>query len=188
MIQNSDKTSLKRLNSEGIEWFRSLLKKLDPETYNKIDLRNKNRIFRAVEVCLQTGRPYSSFLKYTPKKRSFNIVKIAIYRERQELYELINKRLDIMIEQGLVDEAKSLYPYRYLVPLKTVGYKELFDYFDGKYNLSEAIELIKRNTRHYARKQLTWFRRDKDYQWFHATDYDKIKSFIEQKLNEKTIF
>lgn len=178
---------MQELNTRGIEWFRALLKKLDPQTYERIDLKNKNRVFRAVEVCLQTGRPYSSFLQNTSKQRPFGILKIALDRPREELYEAINLRVDKMIQNGLIEEARALYPFRHLVPLKTVGYKELFDYFDGKYSLEEAIDLIKRNTRKYARKQLTWLRRDKDYVWFHPDQVEEILRFIQQKLHEKDV-
>jgi len=179
---------LNMLNNNGIEWLRAMLKKLDPDTYHKIDLKNKNRIFRAVEVCLQTGKPYSQFLKNTKKTRFFNILKIALNRNREELYQLINNRVDKMIEQGLIEEAKELYKYRNLTPLKTVGYKELFDYFENKHNLDETIELIKINTRKYARKQLTWFRRDKEFKWFHPDEKQLIIKYIENNIHERIVF
>lgn len=178
---------MQELNNHGIEWLRALLKNLDPQSYERIDLKNKNRLFRAVEVCIQTGKPYSSFLQNKGKQRPFRILKIALDRPREELYEAINLRVDKMIQNGLEEEAKALYPFRHLVPLKTVGYKELFDYFDGKYSLEEAIDLIKRNTRKYARKQLTWLRRDKDYVWFRPCQVEDIKHLIQQKLHEKNV-
>ena len=176
---------IEMLNEKGIEWLRALLKQLDPDTYNRIDLKNKNRVLRAIEVSLQTGLPYSSFLKRTPKKRPFNIIKIAINKEREKLYADINSRVDEMIKAGLVNEALSLYKYKHLTPLKTVGYKELFDFIENKITLDEAIDLIKRNTRKYARKQLTWFRRDKEYKWFDSNDLEKITQYIFEKVNEK---
>ncbi len=178
---------MQELNTHGIEWLRALLMKLDPLTYERIDLKNKNRLFRAVEVCIQTGRPYSSFLQNTAKQRPFRILKIALNRPREELYEAIDLRVDTMIKDGLEKEVRALFPFRHLVPLNTVGYKELFDYFDGKCSLEQAIDLIKRNTRKYARKQLTWFRRDKDYVWFHPYQLEEIKHLIQQKLHEKNV-
>ncbi len=182
------KELLIQYEKNGIDWFRALLKKLDPNTYQNIDLKNKNRIFRAVEVCLQTGKPYSYFLKNTKKHRPFKILKIALNRNRLELYDIINNRVDKMTEKGLIEEAKSLYSFKNYTPLKTVGYKELFDYLENKYSLDEAIDLIKRNTRKYARKQLTWFRRDKDYRWFHPNDKSLIIHYIENNINERTFF
>ena len=173
----------KQLIDNGIEWIRAQLQKLDFETYQKIDLSNKNRILRALEVCLQTGMPYSSFLKKKSKDRPYKILKIALDMPRKLLYERINLRVDEMIKQGLVEEARKFYPYKNLIPLKTVGYKELFDYFDGKLTLEEAIDLIKRNTRKYARKQLSWFRRDKDYYWFHPNDKNNIIDLIQSHIS-----
>lgn len=173
----------KQLIDNGIEWIRTQLQKLDFETYQKIDLSNKNRILRALEVCLQTGMPYSSFLKKKSKDRPYKILKIALDMPRKLLYERINLRVDEMIKQGLVEEARKLYPYKNLIPLKTVGYKELFDYFDSKLTLEEAIDLIKRNTRKYARKQLSWFRRDKDYYWFHPNDKNNIIDLIQSHIS-----
>jgi tRNA dimethylallyltransferase len=172
-----------RMNTEGVESLRIELKNLDPLTYERIDLRNKNRIFRALEMCLLTGKPYSDFLLKTPKKRPFNIIKIALNMNRAELHNRINQRTDKMIEAGLLDEAKSLFPFRQHNALKTVGYKELFDYFDEKTSLTEAIELIKRNTRRYARKQISWFNRNNDYTWFAPGQFAEIVNFIQSKKN-----
>lgn len=172
----------KQMHDKGIEWLRNQLYKLDIETYKRIDLSNIKRILRAVEVCLQTGKPYSSFLKYKKKERPFRILKIALDLPRDELYQRINRRVDIMINKGLEDEALQFYNYRNLTALKTVGYKELFEYFDGKISKEEAIDLIKRNTRKYARKQLTWFRRNNDYVWFNPHNYELINNFIKQNL------
>ena len=147
--------------TEGVEYLRRQLKILDPVHYAKVDLRNHKRIMKAIEVCLQTGKPYSSFLTAQEKKRPFEIEKILLNRPREELFERINLRTTLMMEQGLLDEVKTLYPFKHLNALNTVGYKELFDYMDGKYDLNTAIELIQRNTRRYAKRQLTWFAREK---------------------------
>jgi len=151
--------------NEGIEYLRRQLKMLDPEQYAKTDLRNHKRIMKGIEISLQTGKPYSSFLTAQQRKRPFEIEKIVLNRPREELYERINQRTSLMMDEGLLEEAESLYPYRHLNALNTVGYKELFDYMDGQYNLEKAVELIRRNTRRYAKRQLTWFARDKEMKW-----------------------
>jgi len=176
---------MSRLETEGVESLRIELKKLDVVTYNKIDLRNKNRIVRALEMCLLTGKPYSQFLLKTPKQRPFNIIKIALNIDRNELHNKINERVELMFEAGLENEAKSLYQYKNLNALKTVGYKELFDYLDNKIELKQAKELIKRNTRRYARKQISWFNRNNEYKWFEPNDFNKILQFVNSKINEK---
>lgn len=163
---------------EGIESLRLQLKMLDPETYSKIDLKNPKRILKALEVTIQTGKPYSTFLSETRKKRNFNIIKIGLQRERNELYQRINLRVDQMIDEGLIDEAKRLYKDRNLNSLNTVGYKELFAHFDGEITEEKAIELIKRNSRHYAKRQISWFSRDKEIEWFHPDKKDEIIRFI----------
>jgi tRNA dimethylallyltransferase len=154
------KTVAERFASEGIEYLRRQLKMLDPEHYAKVDLRNHKRIMKAIEVSLQTGKPYSSFLTAQQRKRPFDIEKIIIERPREELYERINHRTTLMMEQGLLEEAQKLYSFRHLNALNTVGYKELFAYMDGQHDLDTAIELIRRNTRRYAKRQLTWIARD----------------------------
>ncbi len=168
--------------SEGIESIRRQLKQLDPEFYEQVDLMNHKRVIHAVEICLMTGQAYSSLRTNTVKQRPFNMVKIGLEMEREEIYERINKRVDNMIKEGLVEEARNLYPHKDLNSLNTVGYKELFDCFDGEYDLEKAIELIKRNTRRYAKKQLSWFKRDKEIGWFHPQETKKIISFIEQNI------
>ena len=150
---------MQRLSAEGIESLRNELRLLDPESYETIDKKNPQRIVRALEVCLQTGKKFSSFKNSSSKQRNFTIERTIIERPREELYDRINLRVDKMIESGLVDEAKELHKFKDLPALKTVGYKELFDYFDGKTSLEEAIDLIKRNTRRYAKRQITWFKR-----------------------------
>ena len=149
----------------GIEYLRRQLKMLDPEHHAKVDLRNQKRIMKAIEVSLQTGKPYSTFLTAQDRKRPFDIEKIVLNRPREELFERINHRTDQMMEEGLLKEAETLYSYRHLNALNTVGYKELFDYMDGQYDLNTAVELIRRNTRRYAKRQLTWFARDREMIW-----------------------
>ncbi|MBS3770302.1 MAG: tRNA (adenosine(37)-N6)-dimethylallyltransferase MiaA [Bacteroidales bacterium] len=175
---------VKQYEEGGIEGIRDQLKLLDPESYHNMDLKNPKRILKALEVTLTTGKPYSSFLTRQKKSRSFHILKIGLRRDRNELYERINKRVDQMIEQGLIEEARDLYPYKHLNPLNTVGYKELFDYFDGIISLEEAIRRIKRNTRRYAKRQLTWFARDKEMEWFHPEEKNKILKYIRSRLSK----
>lgn len=173
---------IKRLENEGIESLRIELKNLDFITYQKIDLRNKNRIMRALEMCLQTGKPFSQFLLKTPKPRPFKTIKIALNIERSDLHNKINNRCDLMIEKGLVNEVKALYPYRKHNALKTVGYKELFECFENKIEIKQAIELIKRNTRRYARKQISWFNRNNEYKWYKPAEINEIFEFINSKI------
>ena len=154
-----------RLRTEGAAALRADLRVLDPETYATIDPANGQRIVRALEVTIATGRKYSSFKTHPAKERPFTIVKTGLKRPRPELYARIDARVDRMMEEGLLEEARALLPHRSLPALNTVGYKELFDYFDGRYDLAEAVRLIKRNTRHYAKKQLTWWARDPSIHW-----------------------
>jgi tRNA dimethylallyltransferase len=172
----------KRLEQEGLERLCEELRLLDPEYYNIVDKKNTRRVIHGLEICYQTGKTYTSFRKRDKKERPFNIIKIALNRERKELYSRINKRVDQMIEEGFIDEARSLYGLRELNSLNTVGYKELFDHFDGIYSLEEAIERIKGNTRRYARKQLTWFKRDPEVKWFHPDNVDEIINYISQQI------
>ncbi len=168
---------------EGIDTIRRELKLLDPVFYEQVDLQNHKRVIHAVEICLMAGKPYSSLRTQSAKKRDFDQIHIGLDMERAELYDRINRRVDKMTEEGLVDEAKEFYPYRHLNSLNTVGYKELFEYFDGNITLDKAIELIKRNSRRYAKKQLSWFRRDKEMQWFHPSQFEKIIEFLQDKLS-----
>lgn len=154
------------------------LKELDPKFYKEVDLLNPKRVMHAVEVCLQAGKPYSDLRKGKAAERPFYMLKIGLNRDREELYERINKRVDLMLEAGLEQEVKSLYPKKGLNALKTVGYKELFGYFDGEYDKEEAIRLIKRNSRHYAKRQLTWFRKDEEIRWFHPQEVEQIIEYI----------
>lgn len=169
-----------RFEREGLENLCNDLMQLDPEYYGIVDKKNPRRVIHGLEICLQTGKSYSSFRKNKSKTRNFNIKKIILDRPREELYNRINARVDQMIKSGLVDEAKALYTYRRLNALNTVGYKELFEYIDGNCTLDEAIERIKSNTRKYARKQLTWFKRYQDAKWFHPDDKDTIMKYISQ--------
>ena len=167
-----------RLHDEGLEALCEELRRLDPEHYEVVDRKNTRRVVHALEICHQTGLTYTSFRTRQKKERPFHIVKIGLNRPREELYERINLRVDRMMEQGLLEEARQLYPMRHLNALNTVGYKELFAYMDGVWPLDEAVERIKGNTRRYARKQLTWFKRDEDVTWFHPDDIEKILNFI----------
>ncbi|NDV68215.1 tRNA (adenosine(37)-N6)-dimethylallyltransferase MiaA [Dysgonomonas sp. 25] len=155
---------------EGLEPIRAQLKILDPEFYNQVDLKNYKRVIHALEVCLMTGKPYSSFRTKKKKERPFRIVKIGLMRNREELYERINRRVDEMIAEGLLEEAKKFYPRRHLNSLNTVGYKELFKHIAGEWDLDFAIEKIKQNTRIYSRKQMTWFKRDKEIHWINLSE------------------
>lgn len=156
---------MERLRSEGVESLRTELKSLDPASYHSIDIANGQRVVRALEVCLMTGRPFSSFKTAVKKERSFEIEKIGLCRPREVLYERINQRVEQMFADGLEAEATALYPHRALPALQTVGYKELFDCFDGNIGLEKAKELIQRNTRHYAKRQMTWWGRDESIKW-----------------------
>ena len=173
----------KQLEEEGLESLRLQLKKLDPDYYKKVDLRNPNRIIHALEISIQTGKPYSSFRSNTAKKRPFKIVKIALNCDRQVLHNRINLRVDKMMEAGLEKEARSVYHKKHMNSLNTVGYQELFAYFDGDISREKAIELIKRNSRRYARKQITWFRRDETVKWFEPNESDKIIEWLESQIS-----
>ena len=163
-----------RYEEEGLEGILGELRLLDPIYYDRIDLKNYKRILHGYEVCLSTGKPFSSFHTGQAKERPFDCVKIGLTREREELYQRIDQRVLQMIEDGLIDEARAVYPFRHLNALNTVGYKELFSHFDGTISLDEAIRLIQRNSRHYARKQLTWWKRDLSIRWRHPSDWTGI--------------
>jgi len=171
-----------RFKKEGIESLRKELKFLDPEYYKTVDLKNPKRVLKALEISIQTGRPYSSFITKEKKTRNFNTIKIGLQTERGKLYNKINKRVDKMIEQGLVKEVKSLIKNKENNALNTVGYKEIFNYLDNKITLHEAIRLIKRNTRHYARRQITWFNRYNDITWFNPESQKEIIKYIDMGI------
>ena len=168
----------RRLADEGLEALVEELKVLDPEYYNIVDKQNPRRVVHGLEICLMTGKTYTSFRKKEKKQRPFHIVKIGVNRPREELYLRINQRVDQMMADGLLEEVRSVYDQRNSNALNTVGYKELFDYIDGRWSLEEAVERIKGNTRRYARKQLTWFKRDADIRWFHPEQQQDILNYI----------
>lgn len=163
---------------EGLEPILEELKQKDPVHYEEVDRMNYKRVIHAVEVCRMTGKPYSSFRTNIRKERPFKIIKIGLTREREELYERINRRVDQMMADGLLEEARRVYPYKYLNSLNTVGYKELFQYLDGNWTLDFAVEKIKRNSRVYARKQMTWFKRDPEITWFHPDNEEAIMKYL----------
>lgn len=170
-----------RLESEGLEALGDELKRLDPEYHAIVDLKNPRRVLHALEICHSTGRTYTSFRVRACKPRPFNIIKIGLNIPRPRLFERINGRVGKMIAEGLVDEARELYPQRGLTALNTVGYNEMFKYFDGEMTLPVAIERMKKNTRVYAKKQLTWYKRDEEMTWFGPDDFDSIVEYIKSK-------
>lgn len=169
-----------RLGREGLESLCEELHKLDPDYYDIVDRHNTRRVVHGLEICLQTGQTYTSFRKRQPQKRPFKVATIVLNRPREELYQRINSRVDSMMQSGLLEEAKRLYCHRHLNALNTVGYKEMFAYLDGTYSLDEAVERIKGNTRRYARKQLTWFKKYEDARWFNPSDTNEIMNYISQ--------
>ncbi|HKJ47762.1 MAG TPA: tRNA (adenosine(37)-N6)-dimethylallyltransferase MiaA [Christiangramia sp.] len=172
------------LESDGIDWLQKKLFVLDPDYYKTADVQNPHRLIRALEICIETGKPFSEFLNQDKKDRNFKTISIGLTADRELIYDRINRRVDIMIENGLIEEARRLYPKRDLNALNTVGYKELFRYFDGKWDLDMAISEIKKNTRRFAKRQLTWFRKDESIKWF---DYNEkpevIFEYIEARIN-----
>ena len=175
---------LKRIYArEGIESLRAKLRLLDPVYYHEVDIANPKRLLRALEVCISTGRPFSELRKNEPKQRDFKIIKIGLWRDKPELNRRINERVDRMMEEGLMEEAEKLIPFRHLNALNTVGYKELFPYFDGLISLESAVANIKTHSRRYAKRQMTWFRKDKSITWFHPDDLDRILAFIGKNID-----
>ena len=170
---------IKNFEEKGLIYLQEELKQLDEVYYHQVDLNNPQRIMRALEVCIHNNKPYSSFRTKEKKQRPFDTINILINTERETLYARINKRFDVMMQNGLLEEVKSLYPYKHLNALNTVGYKELFDFMDGKYTLEDAINLIKQNSRRYAKRQLTWFNHQGDFETFEPTDIEKIKAYID---------
>lgn len=166
------------LNEHGIQHLQEKLKTADPDYYHKVDLNNPQRLIRALEVFETTGKPFSSYRVAAVNKRAFKSIKLVLNMPRETLYDRINRRVDMMVQQGLIDEARALLPYRHLNALNTVGYSELFDYFDGKTDLETAIALIKQNTRRFAKRQLTWFKRDEDAVWIHAGGDDVLQQLL----------
>ncbi len=174
--------------TQGLAWLQSEVQRLDPDYWNEVDQQNPARLTHCVELCLTTGKPYSSLRTATTKIRPFRILKIGLERPREELYDRINRRVEQMIADGLVDEARKVYHLRHLNSLQTVGYRELFACFDGEYDLTRAIELIQQNTRHYAKRQMTWFRRDKTIHWLNADiDYEENIHLIDDLLRADSV-
>ena len=173
---------LQKYAEEGLDHLCAELKLLDPEYYQIVDLKNPKRVIHALEICYMTGKSYTSFRTQSTKKRPFRIIKIGLTREREELYERINRRVDEMLDAGLLEEVKAVYPYKELNSLNTVGYKELFKYLDGEWTLEFAIEKIKQNSRIYSRKQMTWFKRDNEIHWFHPDQKEEIINYINEQL------
>ena len=180
-VDNETRNLMKRrLDDEGLESLVEELRRLDPEHYEVVDRQNPRRVVHALEICHITGKTYTSFRKAEKKQRPFSIVKIGLNRDREELYDRINRRVDMMMAGGLIEEVKAMLPYRNVNALNTVGYKEMFNYFDGVWPLREAVERMKGNTRRYARKQLTWFKRDESMRWFHPDEKELIMNYILQ--------
>ena len=176
-----------RLEREGLQALLEELREKDPEYYDIVDHNNPRRVVHGLEICFQTGLTYTSFRVKEKKERPFRIIKIALNRNREDLYLRINKRVDWMVEHGLEEEARNLLPYRHLNSLNTVGYKEMFKAIDGEWSMEEAVERIKGNTRRYARKQLTWYKKDNDIVWFDAAETEKINNFIVDKLTSEQV-
>jgi tRNA dimethylallyltransferase len=177
-----------QLNSEGIEALQIQLKNLDPEYFKKVDIQNPHRLIRAIEICIGTGKPFSYYINQQKQKpRPFKSIKIGLIADRKLIYKRIEKRVDFMFEDGLIDEAKALFQYKHLNALQTVGYKELFKYFEGKLNLEETKAEIKKNTRRYAKRQLTWYRKQMDIKWFpHDTEIRNILTYINENIPIKS--
>lgn len=182
--QETREMIMERYQQEGLTPLSNELRLLDPDYYAIVDQKNPKRILHALEICYMTGKPYSSFRTNKKKERSFDIIKIGLRRDREELYERINKRVDEMIQNGLIDEVKNVMSYHYTNALNTVGYKEIFQYLDGNWSLEQAIEKIKQNTRIYSRKQMTWYKKDTEIHWFHPDNDKEIKKFLELVLND----
>jgi len=174
---------LEKYREFGIEYLRRELKMLDPEYYKIVDLKNPKRILKGLEVSLQTGKPYSSFRINERKPRNFTTVQIGLEMDREILYNRINQRVDKMMQEGLLAEAKQFYEHKALNSLNTVGYKEIFDYLSGEYSLEKAVELIKRNSRHYAKRQLSWFKRDESINWFEPSKKSEILIFLSNLIS-----
>lgn len=175
---------MQRLETEGVEPLASELQKLDPEYAATADLQNSQRVVRALEVCLSTGKPFSEFHKKVKVERNFQFIKIGIERPREELYDRINRRMDIMLANGLEEEVKGLSNYRNHNALQTVGYKEVFEFVDGAYDHKTMVELLKRNSRRYAKRQMTWFKNQDAFQWFNAEDFDGVYAYVKGMIND----
>jgi tRNA dimethylallyltransferase len=168
-------------NEKGLDWLQQQVREHDPEYFKEVDQKNPQRLMRAMEMIRHSGLPASSFRKKEKRELPFDVVKIGLELDREALYDRINQRVDGMLEAGLLEEARALYPRKSLNALQTVGYQELFGYFDGDYDLEEAVRLLKRNTRRYAKRQMTWFKKDEEIQWFYPHQFDEIVSFVNGK-------
>ena len=171
-----------QFETEGLAPILAELKEADPVHYEEVDRNNYKRVIHAVDICRMTGKPYSSFRTNIKKERPFRIIKVGLNRDRDELCDRINQRVDLMMSEGLLEEARRAYPFRHLNSLNTVGYKELFNYFSGEWTLDLAVEKIKRNSRVYARKQMTWFKRDPEITWFHPDETEAIFTHLSQQI------
>lgn len=183
--EETRRTMLRKYEEEGLEQLCAELRLLDPDYYRIVDRKNPKRVIHALEICYMTGRTYTSYRTRQAKERPFCIVKVGLTRAREELYDRINRRVLRMVDEGLVEEARRVLPYRHLNSLNTVGYKEMFRYLDGDWTLDFAIEKIQQNSRIYSRKQMTWFRRDEEIRWFHPDQEDEIVAYIRQRIEEK---
>jgi tRNA dimethylallyltransferase len=173
---------VKEYENKGLEFIQSELKRLDPKHFEEVDIQNHKRVLHALEICTITGKPFSDIRTGQKKERPFNILKIGLTRPREELYERINERVEQMMADGLLDEAKQFYRYRQLNTLNTVGYKELYEYMDGNWSLEFAVNMIKQDSRRYAKRQMTWFNRDKEVYWFHPNDEERIIDFVKSNF------
>lgn len=165
---------------KGLSFLQDEVKRLDPVYFSQVDIKNPQRLMRALEMCITTGQPFSNFRKGKKGKRNFHNIKIGLERPREELYERINQRMDLMLEAGLFEEAKAVYNFKHHNALQTVGYREIFDFIENKQDWNETLRLLKQNSRHYAKRQMTWFKKDSEIQWFHPTEYSKILEYIHE--------
>lgn len=178
---------MKKLEQEGIEALQAQLKASDPSYFEVVDIHNPHRIIRGLEVNLVTGKSFLEFRKKAALKRPFNVIKVGLEMERETLYERINKRVELMMEAGQLEEARGLYEHRHLNALQTVGYRELFEHFDGDRTLENAVAMIQQNTRRFAKRQLTWLRKDEELQWYRPADFDRIVDFVNSRLHDQAI-
>lgn len=176
------KSILTEYDQNGLQWLQNEVGQIDPDYFEKVDRQNPQRLMRALEIYRGTGLKFSAFRKNKKAQRPFEVIKIGLNRDRDDLYRRIDQRMDAMIEQGLFEEAKSLFPHRHLNALQTVGYSEIFDFLEGKYGQEEAVRLLKRNSRRYAKRQLTWFRRDEEIHWFYPEDQEAIIQLIKAQM------
>ncbi|KOY85805.1 tRNA dimethylallyltransferase [bacterium 336/3] len=168
---------------KGLNFLQEEVKRLDPVYFLEVDIKNPQRLMRALEMCITTGQPFSNFRKGKKGKRNFHNIKIGLERPREELYERINQRMDLMLEAGLLEEAKAVYNFKHHNALQTVGYREIFDFMENKQDWNETLRLLKQNSRHYAKRQMTWFKKDTEIKWFHPSEYSEILEYIHEKIS-----